>query len=76
MNEDVIYKAWNLAILAHKLQLRSYTYEPYINHCVRVAHSVVSINGTQDMVAAALLHDPAGHGHYHVTVDSNESQSP
>lgn len=38
-------------------QLRKYTFEPYIVHPTEVAEIVESIGGTEDMIAAAFLHD-------------------
>jgi (p)ppGpp synthase/HD superfamily hydrolase len=38
-------------------QLRKYTNEPYIVHPAEVAEIVASVGGTNDMLAAAWLHD-------------------
>lgn len=38
-------------------QVRKYTGEPYINHPVAVAELVRSVPHTEEMIAAALLHD-------------------
>ncbi len=38
-------------------QVRKYTNEPYINHPIAVADIVRSVPHTEDMIAAALLHD-------------------
>lgn len=45
------------AAKAHDTQLRKYTKAPYITHPVAVAQMVHSFGGTDEMVAAALLHD-------------------
>ena len=36
---------------------RKYTDKPYITHCIEVANIVKKHNGTENMVAAAFLHD-------------------
>ena len=38
-------------------QTRKYTGEPYIVHPIEVASIVASVGGTEEMIAAALLHD-------------------
>lgn len=38
-------------------QVRKYTGEPYINHPMAVAALVDAVGGTDEMIAAALLHD-------------------
>ena len=38
-------------------QRRKYTHEPYIVHPIRVANTVDSYGGTDDMISAAYLHD-------------------
>ena len=56
----VVQKAHIYAMAAHSAvgQLRKYTHEPYICHPVEVATLVAAIPGaTEDMIAAALLHD-------------------
>lgn len=47
------------ATCAHRKQVRKYTNEPYINHCLEVAGLVCDLGGTHspDMVKAAWLHD-------------------
>ncbi|WP_185731308.1 HD domain-containing protein [Larkinella rosea] len=45
------------ATYAHRNQVRKYTNEPYINHCIAVAQMVKLYGGTEEMVCAALLHD-------------------
>lgn len=51
-------KALAFAKQAHTGQVRKYTNEPYINHCIAVSELVRAVPGATDvMVAAALLHD-------------------
>ena len=57
MNTKLIMEALAFAIAAHGEQKRKYTGEPYVNHVVAVARTVQEVNGTDEMVAAALLHD-------------------
>ena len=45
------------ATKAHGEQKRKYTGEPYITHPIAVAEIVKSIQHTEEMMAAALLHD-------------------
>jgi len=45
------------AAKAHGAQQRKYTGAPYITHPVAVAETVRRVHGTEEMVAAALLHD-------------------
>jgi (p)ppGpp synthase/HD superfamily hydrolase len=40
-------------------QVRKYTGEPYVNHVIAVANLVESYGGTDEMIAAAALHDVA-----------------
>ena len=57
---DIVHKAQIFAIAAHAAvaQKRKYTNEPYIVHPAEVASIVASVPGsTEDMVAAAWLHD-------------------
>ena len=51
------YKANVFAAKAHAGQVRKYTGEPYIVHPYEVYSIVLKIGGTDDMLAAALLHD-------------------
>ena len=53
------HRAFDFAMAAHASinQLRKYTGEPYIVHPIAVARLVRSIGGTNEMIAAALLHD-------------------
>lgn len=55
----LIEKADTFALAAHAAvgQMRKYTGEPYIVHPREVAKLVASVGGSDDMVAAALLHD-------------------
>jgi len=60
MELNVVQKAHVYAMAAHASvkQLRKYTNEPYIVHPMQVARIVASVEGsTEDMIAAALLHD-------------------
>lgn len=45
------------AAKAHDGQQRKYTGEPYITHPVAVSNTVRMAHGTDEMIAAALLHD-------------------
>lgn len=56
---DVVEKARVFATAAHAAvgQLRKYTNEPYIVHPFEVAMTVKQVGGTQEMIAAAYLHD-------------------
>jgi len=56
---NLIEKAKYFAIAAHGAinQTRKYTGESYYYHCESVANLVESVNGTDEMVAAAWLHD-------------------
>lgn len=49
--------AHSFAAKKHAGQVRKYTNEPYINHCVAVANLVQKRGGSPDLVAAAVLHD-------------------
>lgn len=54
----MIYEALCLAKYAHTGQVRKYTGDPYFYHPVRVAKEVMIHQlATQNMIAAALLHD-------------------
>ena len=50
-------RALEFAIRHHAGQVRKYTGEPYIYHPIAVAEIVTSVGHTDEMVAAALLHD-------------------
>lgn len=57
---NIVQKAQVYAMAAHASvkQLRKYTNEPYIVHPMEVASIVAGVPGaTQEMVAAAILHD-------------------
>lgn len=60
-NTPFLMKALAFATEAHKAQIRKYTNEPYINHPIEVAtilfESFPKTGVTQQMLAAALLHD-------------------
>ena len=53
----IITAAKMMAGKAHEGQVRKYSSLPYIIHPVEVATIVESAGGTDDMIAAALLHD-------------------
>lgn len=53
----IITAAKMLAGEAHKGQMRKYGGLPYIIHPIEVASIVEEAGGTDDMIAAALLHD-------------------
>lgn len=53
----LVKKALEFATKAHEGQVRKYTFEPYIKHPIEVMQIVSSVEHTEDMLAAALLHD-------------------
>jgi len=53
---EKILEAVKFAVLAHKGQVRKYTGEPYVMHCLEVAQ-IVEPFANDDMICAALLHD-------------------
>ena len=50
-------RALAFATAAHGEQKRKYTGNPYIEHPIRVAQLVKEAGGTEEMIAAAYLHD-------------------
>ncbi len=56
MSENVA-RAYLFARNAHEGQVRKYTGEPYIVHPVEVMETIRSVEHTEDMLIAALLHD-------------------
>lgn len=46
-----------IASVLHDGQVRKYTQEPYVVHCISVAETVLSVNKSPLVVAAAMLHD-------------------
>jgi len=50
-------RAREFATIAHAGQLRKYTGEPYINHPAAVVELIRSVPHTEEMLAAAWLHD-------------------
>lgn len=50
-------RALEFATKAHDGQVRKYTGEPYIEHPIAVADIVRESGGSEEMIAAALLHD-------------------
>lgn len=56
--DNVYYFAYGFAAFAHAGQKRKYNYEPYINHCMRVADTVrYYLPDDAHAVVAAILHD-------------------
>ena len=57
--ESLAQKALVFATAAHAAvgQMRKYTDDPYIVHPIRVATTVAKFGGTDEMIAAAYLHD-------------------
>jgi (p)ppGpp synthase/HD superfamily hydrolase len=53
----LILDACAFATRMHAGQLRKYTGEPYVLHCLEVAGLVAEVGGDTTMIAAALLHD-------------------
>lgn len=53
----LVKKALEFATKAHEGQTRKYTGEPYINHPIEVMQIVSTVQHTEEMLAAALLHD-------------------
>lgn len=53
----MILQAIMFAEQAHRGQMRKYTGAPYITHCLEVALTVESVGGTEEQIAAAILHD-------------------
>lgn len=49
--------AYGFAACAHRNQVRKYTGEPYVNHCIAVALIVHKYGGDTASICAALLHD-------------------
>ena len=50
-------KAIEFATKAHEGQVRKYTGEPYIVHPLEVAEIVKTVEHTEEMLMAAVLHD-------------------
>jgi (p)ppGpp synthase/HD superfamily hydrolase len=57
MIKNSIMQAYRFAEKAHKGQKRKYTDLPYFTHPKGVARIIEDMNGTEDMICAALLHD-------------------
>ncbi|MCI0475199.1 MAG: bifunctional (p)ppGpp synthetase/guanosine-3',5'-bis(diphosphate) 3'-pyrophosphohydrolase [Anaerolineales bacterium] len=55
-NPERIRRAYELACAAHAPQTRS-TGEPYISHCLEVAHTLTEFYLDEDTLIAAFLHD-------------------
>lgn len=54
---DLVEKAIRYATKAHGDQKRKYTGEPYITHPIAVMEIVKTVPHTEEMLAAAVLHD-------------------
>lgn len=54
---NAVERALLFAAKAHAGQVRKYTGEPYVFHCVEVASIVATVPHTSEMLCAALLHD-------------------
>jgi (p)ppGpp synthase/HD superfamily hydrolase len=54
---ELVGKAFDFARAAQKGQKRKYTGAPYFDHPVEVAKIVKGVSHTEEMIAAALLHD-------------------
>ena len=67
MSEEMLNEVLEFATAAHGDQKRKYTGDPYINHPIAVAEIVETVPHTQEMIAAALLHDVVEDTH--VTID-------
>lgn len=57
MTLSIFSKAFHFAHVAHTGQVRKYTDEPYVNHCLAVARLVRERTYDEEVVAAAMLHD-------------------
>lgn len=55
-NRARLERAYALACQAHSAQTRS-TGDPYISHCLAVAHTLAELHLDEDALIAALLHD-------------------
>jgi GTP pyrophosphokinase len=53
---DLIQRAYDQAVLAHDGQMRA-SGEPYVIHCVEVAHMLADLGLDPHTIAAGLLHD-------------------
>ena len=56
-NDNLYDEALHYAKYLHQGQVRKYTGEPYVNHCIAVATKVSRYISDPEIVAAALLHD-------------------
>ena len=52
-----VQRAIAFASDAHASQVRKYTGEPYVNHPIAVAQIVATVEHTEEMIIAAILHD-------------------
>lgn len=57
MINDIGLRALHFATIKHHGQIRKYTGAPYVSHCFAVAMQVLDWDGTEEMQAAAFLHD-------------------
>lgn len=56
-SQKLIDYAYWFAMTAHGDQVRKYTGEPYINHCVTVARILAEYTDDVEIICAGLLHD-------------------
>ena len=52
-----LMRALSFAAVAHEGQVRKYTGEPYVNHCMNVAVTLSTYGYPEDVVIGGLLHD-------------------
>ena len=55
-DRELVWRAYKLADKAHETQKRA-SGEPYISHCIQVAHILAEMRVPPSVVAAGLLHD-------------------
>ena len=72
MKEELPMHALSFATLAHKGQKRKYDNQPYISHPIQVARIVSTVDHTEEMVIAAILHDVVEDTH--VTLEEINSE--
>lgn len=57
LSTPLLNRVYQFARQAHKGQVRKYTGESYVRHCVQVADLVGRVSQDEELKAAALLHD-------------------
>lgn len=57
LNSGYLYDVFEISRSLHKGQTRWFTNEPYYRHPARVAENVRIVGGSDDVIAAAYLHD-------------------